>query len=283
MTTKFLENKISTFKIVLSWRFPRKKKKRNSVFGRFASPPPRHPPQKGKFYFYCRLAVSESTEGWGHRKVCPLTIVGDFYRIPEKSPKSSADELYASQKIRPVKRLELYIFQKVSSDFRMVAKSSVTVIGPLEATTATAPTFRCCFFLTPSSMRNRRSQFSAISLVFLQILVDFQSISIDFLSCSISFSQLQSILISVLISFNQLTRSKTQEVIVVTDTSLDSPEKGNVDQMSEKCRETVRKMSEKLSGGAVNTIFGHFLDIFCLFGRCSCLVTLSNARPLQIY
>ena len=55
-----------------------------------------------------------------------------------------------------------------------------------------------CFF-APPSMRNRRSQFSAISMVFPQILVDFESISIDFLSCSISFSQLQ----SILISFNQ--------------------------------------------------------------------------------
>ena len=25
---------------------------------------------------------------------CPLTILGDFYRIPEKSPISSADKLY---------------------------------------------------------------------------------------------------------------------------------------------------------------------------------------------
>ena len=48
-------------------------------------------------------------------------------------------------------------------------------------------------------MRNRGSQFSAISRVFPQILVDFQSVSIDFLSFSISFSQLQ----SILINFNQ--------------------------------------------------------------------------------
>ena len=48
--------------------------------------------------------------------------------------------------------------------------------------------------------------------------------------------------------------------------------------MSEKCRKNV----EKLSRGAANTIFGHFLDKFCLFSRCFCLVTLSNARPLQV-
>ena len=43
MTTKFLDNKIFTFKILLSWRFPRKK---TSVFGRFPlcpqGPPPLH-------------------------------------------------------------------------------------------------------------------------------------------------------------------------------------------------------------------------------------------------
>ena len=39
---------------------------------------------------------------------------------------------------------------------------------------------------------------------------------------------------------------------------------------------------QKLSEGDENTIFGHFLDNFCLFGRCFCLVTLSNARPLQV-
>ena len=59
--------------------------------------------------------------------------------------------------------------------------------------------------------------------------------------------------------------------------------------MSTKCPKSVEKMSkkcsknvQKLSGGAVNTIFGDFLDSFCLSGRCSCLVTLSNARPLQV-
>ena len=51
-----------------------------------------------------------------------------------------------------------------------------------------------CFFFAPPSLRNRRSQFSAISMVFLQILVDFHSISIDCLLFSPSFSQLQSLL-----------------------------------------------------------------------------------------
>ena len=58
MTTKFLDNKICTFRILLSWRSH--KNKPLSVFGRFSSLPPKPPPppQKRKFYFYCRLAVS---------------------------------------------------------------------------------------------------------------------------------------------------------------------------------------------------------------------------------
>ena len=71
--------------------------------------------------------------------------------------------------------------------------------------------------------------------------------------------------------------------ILVTGKPLYSPEKGNLDKMSEKCRKKCPENVQKLSGGAENTIFGHFLDIFCVFGRCFCLVTLSNARPLQRY
>ena len=47
MTTKFLDNKIRTFKILFSWRFPRKTAFQCS------------PPSKTKILFYCRLAVSE--------------------------------------------------------------------------------------------------------------------------------------------------------------------------------------------------------------------------------
>ena len=57
MTTKIFDCKICTFKILLSWRFPQKKKQR---FGRFSSLPPNLAPlKKREFYFYCRLAVSE--------------------------------------------------------------------------------------------------------------------------------------------------------------------------------------------------------------------------------
>ena len=52
------------------------------------------------------------------------------------------------------------------------------------------------------------------------------------------------------------------------------PRQGKMsEKMFEKC--------PKLSRGAENTIFRHFLGNFCLFGRCFCLATLSNARPLQ--
>ena len=56
MTTKFLDNKICTFKILLSWRFPRK----TAFWTIFLSDPkPPPPPHNRKFYFYCRLAVSD--------------------------------------------------------------------------------------------------------------------------------------------------------------------------------------------------------------------------------
>ena len=56
MTTKFLDNKICSFKILLSWRSPRK----TAFLDDFSSLPPNpHPLKKGNFYFYCRLAFSE--------------------------------------------------------------------------------------------------------------------------------------------------------------------------------------------------------------------------------
>ena len=61
MTTKFLDNKICTFKILLSLRFPRKTAfLDNSPL----DPRARPPPKKRKFYFYCRLAVSENPQTW---------------------------------------------------------------------------------------------------------------------------------------------------------------------------------------------------------------------------
>ena len=64
MTTKFLDNKIRTFKNLLSWRFPPPPPKKKQCFWTiFLSACNAHPPQKRKFYFYCRLAVSEKRMG----------------------------------------------------------------------------------------------------------------------------------------------------------------------------------------------------------------------------
>ena len=64
MTTKCLDNKICNFNILLSWRFPGKKKQHFWTI--FLSAPISPPSKKRKFYFYCRLAVSDTmghTEG----------------------------------------------------------------------------------------------------------------------------------------------------------------------------------------------------------------------------
>ena len=57
MTTNFLDNKICTLKILLSWRFPRKKK--TALLDDFPLCHQGPPLKKRKFYFYCRLAVSD--------------------------------------------------------------------------------------------------------------------------------------------------------------------------------------------------------------------------------
>ena len=59
-TTKCLDNKICTFKSLLSWRFPRKQRFW-TIFLSAPKPPP--PPEKPKFYCYCRLAFSEKRDG----------------------------------------------------------------------------------------------------------------------------------------------------------------------------------------------------------------------------
>ena len=94
-TTTFLDNKNSTFNILLSRRFPQIK---NSVFGRFSSLPPMSPPlRNAKFYFYCRLAVSENVENFWNNfggSFCALgsfsrhtgTLVGKFFKITDPPP-----------------------------------------------------------------------------------------------------------------------------------------------------------------------------------------------------
>ena len=70
MTTKSIDNKMCTFNILLSWRFPSK----TTLFGRFSSlctPNDPPPPQRRKFNFYCRFAVSETSHGrWGKIASC---------------------------------------------------------------------------------------------------------------------------------------------------------------------------------------------------------------------
>ena len=58
MTTSFLDYKICTFKLSLSWRFPREAIFFGPIF--LLSPQcPSHPPRRHIFYLCCRLAVSE--------------------------------------------------------------------------------------------------------------------------------------------------------------------------------------------------------------------------------
>ena len=54
---------------------------------------------------------------------------------------------------------------------------------------------------------------------------------------------------------------------LVKGKSLDSPEKGNVDKMSKKCRKNFRKMSKNCPEGLKTQISDIFWTIFCLFGR----------------
>ena len=65
MTTNF-----STIKFVVSIFIAMAFPKKNSVFGRLSSLPPMPcpPPQKRKFHFYCRLAVSETPKNTSHSR-----------------------------------------------------------------------------------------------------------------------------------------------------------------------------------------------------------------------
>ena len=53
MTTKFLDNKIFTFEILLSWRFPRK----TAFWTIVLSAPKASPPQKAKILFLLRKSA----------------------------------------------------------------------------------------------------------------------------------------------------------------------------------------------------------------------------------
>ena len=75
MTTKFLDNKICTFKILLSWRFPQN----TGFLDDFPLWPQGPPPRKRKSYFYCRLAVSEIKQMY----------FSAFFRAPPGYPSQS--------------------------------------------------------------------------------------------------------------------------------------------------------------------------------------------------
>ena len=71
MTTKFLKIKLH-FQNLIGMALPMIKKK-NSIFGRFSYLPPMPSPhQKYKYYFSCRLAVSERCWSSTPRLFCPL-------------------------------------------------------------------------------------------------------------------------------------------------------------------------------------------------------------------
>ena len=70
MTTIFLDNKIFTSNL-LSWRFPRK----IAFWTISLSAPLPTPPEKRKFYFYCRLAFSET---WRCLKKPDVLLVPDL-------------------------------------------------------------------------------------------------------------------------------------------------------------------------------------------------------------
>ena len=64
MTTKFLDNKICTFKILLSWRFPQKKK--NSVLDDFPLCPQGLPPSNSENFIF--IVVSPSLKQLGRTR-----------------------------------------------------------------------------------------------------------------------------------------------------------------------------------------------------------------------
>ena len=49
-------------------------------------------------------------------KFCPLTILGDLYRIPEKSPKSFADKMYRAceSKDQTLKKIRSLHFPEIN-------------------------------------------------------------------------------------------------------------------------------------------------------------------------
>ena len=73
MTTKFLDNKIWTFKILLSWRFPRK----TAFWTIFLSAPQGHPPSKSENFIFIVVSLSLTpAEPRGEKKLFFVQILG---------------------------------------------------------------------------------------------------------------------------------------------------------------------------------------------------------------
>ena len=83
MTTIFQDNKICTFRILLSWRYPRKKK---SVFGRFSSLPPRPTPFKNANFIFIVVLPSLTFFRAPENKDFPFSCVGQPRAEPYPKP-----------------------------------------------------------------------------------------------------------------------------------------------------------------------------------------------------
>ena len=60
---------------------------------------------------------------------CPPTILGDFYRIPEKLPKSSADKMYRAceTKDQTLKKIRTLHFPDLSQNYYITAPNFRTI------------------------------------------------------------------------------------------------------------------------------------------------------------
>ena len=82
MTTKFFDNKICSFEILLSWRFPQKQKQR---FGRLSCPPRNPPPQNAKILFLGNENSAQSFSDrsfWKSLRLMDVRAFGSWMSAP---------------------------------------------------------------------------------------------------------------------------------------------------------------------------------------------------------
>ena len=113
MTTQFLDNKNRTFKILLLWRLPRK----TAFLDNFPLCPQGPPPQKRKFYFYCRLA----NRRLGSITLGPSPLARPYLRYANGTAADSALE-----------RLRLNIMADSMSPGGGTAAAAAVPVGPLD-------------------------------------------------------------------------------------------------------------------------------------------------------